>query len=117
MRRKKIKLPIYPVNFTIIEFEKDEELQDLFKGVEFLQEISSFDGGVFTFEDHLYVCFRKMTEDGVSYPTAGIIVHESKHLVNEIYVLINAELDPHNDEPEAYLLQYIFEIIEKFFNG
>ena len=115
MRKKKIIIPIYPVNFTIIEFETDDELQKMFNDVHFLQEINSFNGGVFEYKEHLYVCFRKINEDGKSYPTPGIIVHESKHLVNEVFNRVGAELDLNNDEPEAYLLQWVFEEIETFF--
>jgi len=47
------------------------------------------------------------------YPTPGIIAHEAKHLVNNIFIDISHELDPYNDEPECYLLGWIVNRIHE----
>ena len=41
------------------------------------------------------------------------IVHESKHLVDRIFQDRNIHADFSNDEPECYLLGWIFESIKK----
>lgn len=36
--------------------------------------------------------------------TPGIIAHECKHAVNQLFLLKGIALDRHNDEPECYLM-------------
>jgi len=110
IKSKKFKVPIYNVSFTVVIFERDEELQNKFKKVEFEPNISEFDGGVFEWKNHFYLCLRKQF-DKVQYPTNGIIAHEAKHLVNNIFIYISHKLDEYNDEPECYLLGWIVDKI------
>ena len=42
---------------------------------------------------------------------AGTIVHESIHLKNHIFGSIGIELDPANDEPEAYFMGWLVDFI------
>lgn len=43
----------------------------------------------------------------------GIIVHESLHAANICFSQANCQLDVDNDEPQAYMLDYIFSFILK----
>ncbi len=54
-----------------------------------------------------YMAFEKK-------PTASIIAHESVHIKNKIFNHCHVELDINNDEPEAYLLDWIVEQCHKF---
>jgi len=49
--------------------------------------------------------------------TPGIIAHESKHILNYIFIDKGIKLDPANDEPECYLLSWIvnrvYEAVKK----
>ena len=44
---------------------------------------------------------------------ADLIAHEVVHLVNSVYLTINAQLDRHNDEPQAYLTGWFVKEIYK----
>lgn len=43
--------------------------------------------------------------------TYGVIAHEATHVKNIILSGIGHQIDMHNDEPEAYLLQWVFDQI------
>lgn len=47
------------------------------------------------------------------YSEGSIIAHEIVHLKNYIYQDKGIELDRFNDEPEAYLIGWLFKEIEK----
>ena len=70
-------------------------------------------GAVFYEKDELFIVF---STERKGYPTPGIIAHESKHLVNNIFIEISHDLDRHNDEPEAYLLGWIVDRIHELLN-
>jgi hypothetical protein len=42
-----------------------------------------------------------------------LIAHEVVHLVNSIYIKCHIILDPHNDEPQAYLTAWVTDQIYK----
>lgn len=102
MIKKNFKTPLYGVPFTVLIYDSDEEFQNHFKNVKFDPPIETFDGGVFWDQDKLFCCF---SSEKNGYPTPGIIAHEAKHLVNNIFIHIEHDLDRYNDEPECYLLQ------------
>lgn len=58
----------------------------------------------------LYVVFDK------SKITPSLIVHESVHLVNRIFLFKGIKLDSKNDETQAYLTEYIFDKLTKIVN-
>jgi len=43
--------------------------------------------------------------------SAGLIVHEAIHIKNHIFESIGITLDPMNDEPEAYFMQWLVDFI------
>ena len=106
---KKYKTPLYGTKFTIVIYNSDDDFQKKFKKI----EISNFDGAVFYEKDELFIVF---SAERKGYPTPGIIAHEAKHLVNNIFIEISHDLDRHNDEPEAYLLGWIVNRIHELLN-
>ena len=106
MITKKYKTPLYGTKFTIVLYNSDDEFQKKFKKI----EISNFDGAVFYEKDELFIVF---SAEKKGYPTPGIIAHEAKHLVNNIFIEISHDLDRYNDEPEAYLLGWIVNRIHE----
>lgn len=113
MISKKYKTPLYGIPFTAIIYQSEEELQRRFKKMEFVPEISEFDGGVFKYNNHIYVVLRKYKK----HPTPGIIAHEAKHLVNKIFIDICQDLDRYNDEAECYLLGWIVNRLHELNNN
>jgi len=109
MITKKYKTPLYGTKFTIVIYNSDDEFQKKFKKI----EISNFDGAVFYEKDELFIVF---SAEQKGYPTPGIIAHEAKHLVNNIFIAISHDLDRYNDEPEAYLIGWIVDKIHELLN-
>ena len=52
---------------------------------------------------------------GGSKITPAIIVHESVHIKNKIFNQIGHKNSTNNDEPEAYLVEFIFNIVSDFY--
>lgn len=113
MITKKHKTPLYGTEFTIIIYDTLEELKEHFDDDELTDKVYLHQGAVFTYQGHLYIVFCSAEE---GYPTPGLIAHEAKHLVNEIFIEIHHKLSRHNDEPEAYLLSWIVNRIHELLN-
>jgi len=113
MISKKYKTPLYGTEFTIVIYNSIEEFNKKFKNWDFSVNIEDFDGSIFERDGMKYMVFLAKDK---GYPTPGIIAHESKHLVNSIFIDIGHDLDPHNDEPEAYLLSWIVNRTHELLN-
>jgi len=109
MITKKYRTPLYGTKFTIVIYNSDDDFQKKFKKI----EISNFDAAVFYEKDELFIVF---STERKGYPTPGIIAHEAKHLVNNIFIEISHDLCRYNDEPEAYLLGWIVDRIHELLN-
>lgn len=73
-----------------------------------------FDGGVFNITSK-----KGFTKYIVAFNNDwynSLIVHECVHLTNDILKGVRAGLDVNNDEPQAYLTQWLFEQCEEFLN-
>ena len=114
MLKKTFKTPLYCTKFTVILYKEDTDITKFFKGREFEPPISDFDGGVFEYKDHIYLILCAKQK---GYPTPGIIAHESKHLVNKIFIDICHPLCRYQDEPECYLLGWIVNRIHEMKNN
>ncbi len=64
-----------------------------------------FEALTFKYNHDYYTAFESVTP--------GIIAHEAKHLVNQIYIDNNIQPDLFNDEPECYLLNWIVDRIHE----
>lgn len=103
-KRGKVKIPIYGGVLHI-------HICDTFDPVKKHLKIDHENIGCFD------ACYFKVDEEDLDYHVwiglnkPGVIAHEAKHVVNAIFVDICAELDPRNDEPECYLLEWVVEKI------
>lgn len=111
--KKTFKTPIYGGKFTVIFYQTGEQLKTVFKDFTFDIPIENFDGGVIEYKGKTFVVFLT---DKKGYPTAGIIAHEAKHLVNKIFISIEHPLCRYQDEPECYLLGWIVNRIHELKN-
>lgn len=106
MKQKTIKIPIYYGKLTMI-FDNDLSC------IEKTYKTISLEGfGAVTLKDekkyrHYVVAFTD--KDHLSN-----IAHEIVHIKNYIFLDCVMQLDPNNDEAEAYLTGWLFDIIYKF---
>lgn len=111
MRRKKVKIPIYFGDLVMYEVDDWKALE-----VKYRQGFTSGYGA--------YVWRQECSKGFVTYYVAflsgerdlSVIAHEAVHLVNQIYIDTFMRLDPHNDEPQAYLTGWFVKQITKFLN-
>jgi|AntRauTorckE5430_2_1112549.scaffolds.fasta_scaffold09999_4 hypothetical protein len=111
MISKKIKTPLYGTEFTVVIYNSEKEINDYFFKIDFNTDIENYHGRLITKDNgEIYLVLSAIDK---GYPTPGIIAHESKHLVNEIFNQIGHHLDRYNDEPECYLLSWIVNRIHE----
>lgn len=108
MKSQKIKIPIYGGTLTMILVKELSEVQKKYK-------TASLDdyGAVVFKEDKKYRSY--IVAFGYDFH-GGLISHEVTHIKNHIYIDTGTDLDRFNDEPEAYLVGWLFEQIEIFLN-
>lgn len=106
MHKKVIDIPIYCCKLTVI-LEKD--LNKVAKMYKLKEDLTGF--GAFTFKDE-----SKYRQYVVALETdwRANVAHELVHVVNHIYIDCAMKLDPHNDEPQAYLMGWLFDQIDEF---
>jgi hypothetical protein len=107
MKSKTIDIPIYNCDLTII-FTKD--LNTVVKKYKLEGNWGEF--GALTFEDKSK--FRSYVVAFTDANHLSNIAHEIVHIKNYIFLGINAKVDLHNDEPEAYLTGWLFDQINNF---
>ena len=98
MKEKEIKIPIYNDTLIISQSDSLKEVENKYD----LTDTSGYDAITFKMNGVIHVAFE-------GNPKTSIIVHESVHITNYIFELSNIDPDLHNDEPQAYLLQWVFE--------
>lgn len=107
MRKKTINIPIYQCKLTMI---LDKDLSYIEKKY-----------GTASLSDYGAVTMRVPNEFSkyimaFEYSEGTIIAHEIVHLKNYIYQDKGIELDRYNDEPEAYLIGWLYKQVDKFLN-
>lgn len=103
MTRNKIELPIY---YGFVEIIKCKNYNKINKELN-IDVDNSIEAFAYKKQPHDYVVCFKNTKD------ISLIVHEVVHLVNFIYEDHVIKLSKSNDEPQAYLTQYLFSEIYK----
>lgn len=103
MTEKTITIPIYHYCLRIVVCDEIEDALNKYHIKNTKQ-----DGCFIDYGDRGMIC---ITPD--SGPT---IVHECEHAKNAIWNLIGHSSNPVNDEPDAYLLEYIYEQVMKVVN-
>lgn len=97
MKRKKIKIPIYGGEWTIIFCKSLKKVEKKYG----LEPTNDFDAICLTRDTDYITAFE------IDSITPGIIAHECVHLLNSIFISNGVELDRHNDETQAYLMGWL----------
>jgi len=112
MRETKVNIPIYYGYLRIIVVDSEQEMAEV--GKKYKHDIDTSKFGAFVWSGHdkkgISEYFVALHEDSSNH----LIAHEIVHLVNAVFIHINAQLDRHNDEPQAYLTGWFFKEIEDF---
>lgn len=103
--RKTIDIPIYGGRITFIKEDSLSEIKEEFN-LNFKDD--DYDAIVFDIEDDFYLATTTLRVD--------VIIHEIVHLVNNIFLSRNIELDRVNDEPQAYFAGWIAKEFNNFTN-
>ena len=107
MRKKKIKIPLYTGKLIIIQLEEKESMNDVVKMYDIDYDMSNYDGMAFIENQNYVLAFSKIV-------CSSIIAHESLHAVSYIFNYHSILMDCKNDEPIAYLLEWIVGECHKF---
>lgn len=104
---KKIKIPIYNFTLYVTIFDKWEEVTKYYVGNKEIERegfllINNLDTNVLKFF--------------VNVECPSCIVHEIIHIKNVIFDIIEYKPNIESDEPEAYLVQYIYKEIFNVYN-
>lgn len=104
---KKIQVPIYNFTIYVTIFDEWEEIKKYHKN----DPEDEREGFILT-NDTDATKIRLF----VNVECPSCIVHEIIHIKNIIFDIICHNSDRHNDEPEAYLVQYLYKkIIEVYY--
>lgn len=106
MIKKKIKIPIYGCELTMILYDNLDYIEKKYN----THSLKDF-GAVTLKDDNSYRHYIVAFTDADHLSN---IAHEIVHLKNFIYLDCAMELDRHNDEPEAYLTGWLFDLIYNF---
>lgn len=99
----KFKDPIYEFTVKVVIFDDIKEVLDRYNGI-----IDSSMSGC-TIE-HIG---RPRCELVIPCDRMSTVVHELEHLKNLIWKYIGYTSQPGNDEPDAYMMSFLFEQVEK----
>jgi hypothetical protein len=106
MKKIIINIPIYCCKVTVIVCK---DLSLVAKKYNLTEDVTDF--GSFTFKDESsYRHYVMVLQDD----WRSNVVHELVHVVNHIYLDCAMQLDRHNDEPQAYLMGWLFDKIDNF---
>lgn len=99
---KKIKIPIYDFTIYVTIFDKWEEVTKYYTGNKEVEREG------FTLVNNLDVNTLKFY---VNVECPSCIIHEIIHIKNIIFDIIGYHPNSEYDEPEAYLVQYLYKKI------
>lgn len=105
--KKKIIIPIYKYKLTIVIFDNWDEIKSLLK--DYISNDEE-EANAITINQYGASLVAVNAKRGSS------IVHESCHIMNNVWRFIGYNPDRDNDEVSAYLLTYIYEkIVDVFY--
>ena len=106
MKKKKIKIPIFHGELTMIKAKDFSKV-----GKKYKMNVEGFSAVVWKDEKQkflsLFVAFN-------GKPKSDIIAHEAVHLVNHVFINKGIEPCRYNDENQAYLTGWFVKQIQKF---
>ena len=106
LTKKRIKVPIYNFTIDVCIFDKVEECKGLIPDEELTKPflgLTCSNGSAY-----IVVCIDSKSK--------STIVHEVEHIKNEIWCNIGHTPQRSNDEPDAYLVTYLYERIVQIFD-
>jgi len=112
MRIKKVKIPLYFDHLVMVQSDDWEEVKK-----EYNLKVNMEGFSACMFKNDLK---NGQTEYVIAYGkevSNSIIAHECIHFINAVFIDRMIELDRHNDEPQAYLMGWVFEQNEIFINN
>lgn len=119
-REKKFRCPVYDMQMCIIVTDNYKEINkrhDLeFEDIIFCHTVK---GGIKISSEKelrscIYLIFNPKYKFEDRYLTHGVIAHECFHATNFLFMIIGAKPDINNDEPQAYLINYLVDQVEDF---
>ena len=106
MEKKKIKIPIFHGELTIL---KAKDLSEI--GKKYNMNFDNFQAVVWKDESKKFLTLFVAVNEKVK---SDIIAHEAVHLVNHVFINKGIELCRYNDENQAYLTGWFVKEIQKF---
>ena len=106
MEKKKIKIPIFHGELTIL---KAKDLSEI--GKKYKMNFDNFQAVVWKDESKKFLTLFVALNENVK---SDIIAHEAVHLVNHVFINKGIELCRYNDENQAYLTGWFVKEIQKF---
>lgn len=106
MKKQTFQIPIYQCELTVI---LDKDLKYVEKEYKTIP-LDNYGAVTLNHQDH----FRHFVVAFTDKKHLSNIVHEIVHLKNHIFKTIGAQSDFDNDEYEAYLSGYLFDLIYDF---
>lgn len=103
MKKKTINLGIYPGKVTIVFSENFKEVGEKYKFYN-VEEYRAF--AARGSKLNYMLVFSSVTD-------LSLIVHEITHLKNYVFSDLGIQADLHNDENEAYFMEYLFLKVKK----
>lgn len=110
MKKRTIPIPIYNGKLVIIITDNLQSIEEEYN----LTSTEGCSAVAFATTNKSGGTIHVMAFKGV--PTEDVVAHESLHITNDILASCHAKLDPHNDEPQAYLLSWVVRQYYKFKN-
>lgn len=101
--RRRYKLPLYGVPYDVYVVDTVDEARGIYP------EYDEGYAAMVTYEDD-YSQLRMIFRSGALSP--AVTAHECVHLANRVCVLLGIKADAENDEPLAYMVQYIYGTAE-----
>ena len=98
---KNIAIPIYRYALKIVVFDSLKEAKERFPDI----QSNDSKGLILDYGDRAIIC--------VPPNDTLTVVHECEHIKNAIWKRIGFIPTPENDEPDAYLLEYIYKEVMK----
>lgn len=108
MKTKIIRIPLYTGSIVLIQLEKELDLKVVTEKYNMLPNVSEYDGIAFRDNGKYIIAVTQKIKPSV-------IAHESFHAVGYIFEDHSIVIDIKNDEPAAYLLEWIVEQCHKYF--
>lgn len=104
--KKEIKIPIYTGRLVLIQRRNLSKVSKEYG----LIDVSEYDGFTFMRDEDKLRFFLVVNKQC----THSIVSHEVVHIVNMIYKVHSMELDVLNDEPQAYLTEWVTKQCYKY---